>query len=634
MPETPVNKTDRLITGKDNVWFARQSSCMQPKSEPLGVKSPTQDYLRPRILPSNPGHHARPDKFVHDIRHNRSFQTVSCHGLTGQSCSSTTSGMGKPVTVVDLFSGPGGLGEGFSPWSPSSGKPRYRIRLSIEKDPSAHATLLLRSFLRQFERGFPREYYAFLNGATPEPDWAQLYPTEWETAGNETLCLELGQEETLRFLDKRVRRLRADFGTDTLLIGGPPCQAYSLVGRARNAGKDVRKTDRDPRVFLYREYVRVLGMLRPAVFLLENVKGILSSRVRGRSIFGEMLRELQAADGQDSYCLFGLASSDHPSLPNITATLPDFSQFLVQAQEHGIPQVRDRVFIVGLRSDVRDRLPAAWRPLLQPATPVSVRDILDDIPRLRCGLSRNDSLEAWRRAVLEACDIVSRNKPQLHPEERRKFDDAVSLSRTTALNAHLQREAPGYAGLPKSCPADLRRWIGDDQLERLPNNHTRAHMPSDLARYLFCAAFAHACGRSPKTLDFPAALAPSHKNWWSGKFDDRFRVQLADRPSGTVTSHLAKDGHYYIHPDASQCRSLTVREAARLQTFPDNYFFKGTRSAQYVQVGNAVPPFLAHQIADCVGEVFECLDRSQGAKPAKTVRKRRPVAQALAVEAG
>ena len=145
-------------------------------------------------------------------------------------------------------------------------------------------------------------------------------------------------------------------------------------------------------------------------------------------------------------------------------------------------------------------------------------------------------------------------------------------------------------------------------------------MPSDLARYLFAATFARTFGRSPKRHDFPLAFAPNHANWHSGSFDDRFRVQVANQPGTTVTSHIAKDGHYFIHPDPHQCRSLTVREVARLQTFRDNYFFHGSRSKQYIQVGNAVPPFLAHQIARTLWNVLDHHDRIE-------VRSRRRVTQ-------
>jgi DNA (cytosine-5)-methyltransferase 1 len=133
-------------------------------------------------------------------------------------------------------------------------------------------------------------------------------------------------------------------------------------------------------------------------------------------------------------------------------------------------------------------------------------------------------------------------------------------------------------------------------------------MASDLHRYFFAACFARAHGRSPTLEDFPLELLPEHRNAEAGRkgemFADRFRVQLPDRPSTTVTAHISKDGHYFIHPDPAQCRSLTVREAARLQTFPDSYHFEGPRTDQYHQVGNAVPPLLARQIAAVVHDVL------------------------------
>jgi len=144
---------------------------------------------------------------------------------------------------------------------------------------------------------------------------------------------------------------------------------------------------------------------------------------------------------------------------------------------------------------------------------------------------------------------------------------------------------------------ELMCFIQDESLDTLPNHETRSHMEGDLARYLYCSLFSEVAKRSPKASEFPESLAPAHANWKSGKFADRFRVQVNDAPSTTITSHISKDGHYFIHPDPRQCRSLTVREAARLQTFPDNYLFLGNRTEQFVQVGNAVPPFLAKKIA-------------------------------------
>ncbi|MDP2017587.1 DNA cytosine methyltransferase, partial [Hydrogenophaga sp.] len=147
-------------------------------------------------------------------------------------------------------------------------------------------------------------------------------------------------------------------------------------------------------------------------------------------------------------------------------------------------------------------------------------------------------------------------------------------------------------------------------------HEARSHMASDLARYLFSSCFAHSSGYSARLDIFPPKLLPEHSNVHveglkAIPFKDRFRVQCRNEPAATVVAHIAKDGHYYIHYDPAQCRSLTVREAARLQTFPDNYFFSGNRTEQYTQVGNAVPPLLAHKLAKVVRGLLNQMSRKK-----------------------
>ena len=163
----------------------------------------------------------------------------------------------------------------------------------------------------------------------------------------------------------------------------------------------------------------------------------------------------------------------------------------------------------------------------------------------------------------------------------------------------------------KNQPA-LENWLKDEKMaNHVVNHETRGHLESDLHRYLFSSCWAKVARENdwdikfPKSREYPTSLKPKHKNFDSGKFSDRFRVQLSNEPATTITSHISKDGHYFIHYDPLQCRSLTVREAARIQTFPDNYFFVGNRTQQYVQVGNAVPPFLAYQIAEIVTNILK-----------------------------
>ena len=513
--------------------------------------------------------------------------------------------MTKAVPIVDLFSGPGGLAEGFAAFRRPNGRQGYHVALSIEKDEAAYRTLRLRAFLRKFEDGFPSEYYDFLNGMTSgEPNWAELYPKHWAAACEETRFMELGKRNTRKFVRQRVELIRSEHGGRTVLLGGPPCQSYSVVGRSRNAGNVLYNPDRDDRQSLYKEYAYVLRRLKPVVAVMENVKGMLSARHNGKRIFANVMRALARRSGSNCYRLFALASRSGARSWNEGALPKDF---VVHAEAHRVPQTRHRVFVVCIRDDIASTLPMELLPRLEPHDhTVSLEDIIGSMPRLRCRLSRCDSPDSWRAAVRRAHDLVKTNPPVMSPDEENRFHRALeSALAATDQVAPPCRNSRGGMDLARHCPRELRNWLLDKNLEALPNNETRAHIPDDLARYLFVVAFGQTFGRSPKTSDFPEALVPPHASWRTGKFDDRYRVQLPDCPCTTVTSHLSKDGHYFIHPDPSQVRSLTVREVARLQTFPDNYFFHGTRTEQYVQVGNAVPPFLAWQLARVVWAVLD-----------------------------
>ena len=517
--------------------------------------------------------------------------------------------MRRITPVVDLFSGPGGLAEGFAAFRSPKGLRRFNIALSVERNREAHRTLLLRAFLRKFSQRFPPEYYDYLNGVvSQEPDWQKLYPKQWSAACDETQCMAIGTPAVTRFLRKRVGSLRRVHRGRTVLLGGPPCQSYSVIGRSRNISNQGYDPNQDERLLLYEQYAHVLRQLRPAIAVMENVKGLLSARKDGKPIFPEVVRSLRHAGKRNAYRLFALAPRSGVGLHDECL---EPSDFLVRAEEHGVPQARHRLFVICVRRDVASLLPEGHLVRLERGNSrVSVNDVIGAMPKLRSRLSRRDDPEAWQAAVRAACDLVDASQPTMTPAEEKRFHSGLARARATVnRSARPWRNAGGRVSLPARCPPELRDWLVDGNLQRLPNNETRAHMADDLVRYLFAAAFARAFRRAPTSADFPEVLAPNHANWHTGKFVDRYRVQVADRPCTTVTSHIAKDGHYFIHPDPGQCRSLTVREAARIQTFPDNYFFHGSRSQQYVQVGNAVPPYLAYQIARVVWDVLGYHDR-------------------------
>ena len=561
------------------------------------------------------------------------------------------------IPVIDLFAGPGGLSEGFSRYDAYHGDQEigFRVKLSIEKDPVAARTLRLRAFVRSFRgRDIPGCYYEYVRASSSEerdraldelqslPEWCEAEKEAWNATLGEINPVELHQRIAAAVSDSPL----------WVLLGGPPCQAYSVAGRARRmgAGGELRAETEEKRLqvlqeraeaffsdekhLLYREYLKIVAVHQPPVFVMENVKGILSSKLRNKPIFDQILRDL--ADPVDALRAEDLDDAVRSLLPRECRGYkihsfvcgPDLNEnyapkdYLIRSEDYGIPQERHRVILLGVRDDIA-LLPGRLEPADEDVT---IRQVIGDLPRLRSGRSgrvnhkertdREDTGARWVRAVREAvtpemlCDVAQgKDLPEVASAMR------AALAGLDPALTRGGRFLPGEGWSEDG--TGLWNWFADPRIAGVLQHETRDHMDADFARYLFVAAYGAVMKDSPKLRHFPETVLPQHENAQTEEgrrvFHDRFRVQLADRPATTITSHIRKDGHYFIHYDPTQCRSLTVREAARVQTFPDNYFFEGNRTEQYQQVGNAVPPLLATKLARIVADLFKALyRRSEG----------------------
>ena len=529
--------------------------------------------------------------------------------------------MKKNIPVIDLFAGPGGLGEGFSRYPCGVKSKFFRIAVSIEKDLFAHQTLSLRAFFRQFPEGkVPREYYQYLGCRITRDELFKAYPDEAEKAKHEAQLRTLGDDpEITKIIGQRVKGHK-----DWVLIGGPPCQAYSLAGRSRMLGlvqaeeesdedfelrkkQNQKRFEGDHRHTLYREYLKIIADHSPPVFVMENVKGILSSKLGGKLIFPRILKDLEcpvkALAQRRPHVRYRIHSLVAPA-PSLFGDCLEPQDYLIRAEDYGIPQTRHRVILVGIREDYDE---GTLMPLEQKTAP-SVRQTIRDLPPLTPGLSQEEGLPP--SAALQEI--------RKHPDWKRFVSDPVHSKVAQRMIRDLDRirksENRGGLSIDRATKSE-DPWYFDPALFVTTNHETRSHIREDIWRYFFCACYAEVHKRAPVLRDFPSFLHPNHRNVAEAvtgqKFGDRFRVQCWDRPATTITSHISKDGHYFIHPDSRQYRSLTVREAARLQTFPDNYRFEGPRTQQFHQVGNAVPPRLAYQIAEQVARILKCASNSR-----------------------
>lgn len=515
------------------------------------------------------------------------------------------------IKVIDIFAGPGGLSEGLSAVKDSKGQHVFDVMLSIEKDKHAHDTLLLRTFFRQFHDSVPGDYYQLLRGEINQEALFKAYPAEANSAMARSWCATLGKDGVEPSIVRR--RILEALGSDTswVLVGGPPCQAYSIAGRSRNQGNPEYDPATDERQRLYVEYLQILAEHRPAVFIMENVKGLLSATVENERVFHRILEDLRdpakaiAREGRGGSHVRKGGYSIHSLTEDRVFENGTLHGSVIKAERYSIPQARHRVILLGIRDDINGVKPN----VLTKQKPISTLSVIGDLPRLRGGLSPStkDSAVAWK-----SCLQSQANSRWANAGARKADSEALALFIREKLGEiTLPRANRGAEFLEGEITTTYAPdWFGDTKVGGVCNHSSRSHMEKDLYRYFYAACYAKYHGRTPTLKDFPVDLLPDHVSVDDaiengGHFSDRFRVQVGSRPSTTIVSHINRDGHYYIHPDPLQCRSLTVREAARLQTFPDNYFFCGNRTAQYTQVGNAVPPLLARQIGEIVRDFLK-----------------------------
>jgi DNA (cytosine-5)-methyltransferase 1 len=331
------------------------------------------------------------------------------------------------IKIVDLFAGPGGLGEGFSQLENGSA---FKILISAEMETTARKTLRLRSFFRLIRNDVAalKSYYEFCNGDQNEYSANEFTKSAWEEAGQEAQQLELGNPDDNEKLDA-VLKAKLDTKAPWVLIGGPPCQAYSLVGRSRNLGKPLYRPEDDPRFFLYREYFRIVKEREPPVFVMENVEGILTAKVGGEQIFPTILKELSSAGENGTrlgYRIHSLVTDTHYEHGKTDLNSIDLRDFIVKSDLFGIPQARHRVILLGVRTDIIakfDRL----QPVAE-ADRVHVNQVIHDLPKVRSRLNKQaDSSELW-------AEEVRKNMWELAEDALLKGDDRLSFALRSAAD--------------------------------------------------------------------------------------------------------------------------------------------------------------------------------------------------------
>ena len=394
------------------------------------------------------------------------------------------------MNFIDLFAGAGGLSEGFY-------RKGFEALVHLEIDKWACETLKTRM-----------EYYGYHN------------------IDKKVVQKDITDSDTIEVLQEVVGNKEVD-----IIIGGPPCQAYSSLGRA----KDEHGMTKDPRSFLFEHYVEILNYFKPKFFVFENVTGMLTAKIDNFRIVDDIVQKL----------------GEHYNLRN------DLNKCVLNSVNYGVPQIRKRVILIGVRKDINIDVEDVYGSIVKThndipneknglMNPVTVRDAISDLPKLLPGEGIDKVAFKFKESNDFLKKITNKNLKYLRHHVARK---------------HNEMDMARYKNMAKN------KWSFKELLENMPElSHEKRRV-----------------------------------------FGNSYTVQFWDKPSRTIIAHLYKDGNQFIHPDASQQRTLTPREAARLQSFPDDFIFEGSRTEAYKQIGNAVPPLMAEAIAEGIIQVSKGL---------------------------
>lgn len=414
------------------------------------------------------------------------------------------------MMLIDMFAGGGGLSEGFF-------RSGYEFVSHIEMNKHASETLETRALYHSLKNN-KKDYYAYLKEEISRYELFNEYKDLSKSITSSIINEEIS-DITEGPLIKKIKKRMYEEGIDKIdgIIGGPPCQAYSLAGRSRSP----TCMEEDPRNYLYLHYIKFLNEFNPDFFVFENVPGMISAQN------GKFYTDFKENIKKKGYNL---------------------EYELLNAVDFGVLQSRERLIFIGHKID-NDFFKV---PFESNNNGFKVYNLLSDLPTLNPGEGM-DSPQKYRTKKIY----------KYHRKSRIRTKKDILIQHKARMHNETDREI--YRRAIKLWDKKKRRIKYGDLPEKLQN----------------------------------------HKNKKS--FNDRFKVVAGDlKASHTIVAHISKDGHYYIHPDLKQARSLTVREAARIQSFPDNFKFEGPRTAQYAQIGNAVPPLMAEGIVKRIKKFVGC----------------------------